>query len=77
MLAGSYMAIDLNHVAWINNISLRRGHELTLQSEQAAVSVWSLSIYFILTFLYFNRDSSKTVVPAIRRRGWRLPAWVL
>lgn len=43
----------------------------------AGVSVWGLTLYFILAFLYFNRDMSKTVVPAVRRRGWRIIIWVL
>ncbi|KAF2095829.1 hypothetical protein NA57DRAFT_58899 [Rhizodiscina lignyota] len=42
----------------------------------AAVSVWSLNIYFIISFLYFNRDQSKYYIPAVRRKGWRVLLWV-
>lgn len=46
-------------------------------SGTAGTSVWGLCLYFLLAFLYFNRDQSKTVIPAVRRRGWRVIIWIL
>ena len=43
----------------------------------AGLAVWSLLVYFLLAFLYFNRDGSIRYVHAIRHRGWRAMAWIL
>jgi len=42
----------------------------------AASSVWSLSIYFLLAFLYFNRDQSDRYIPAVTHMGWRAMIWI-
>lgn len=39
-------------------------------------SVWGLLIYFLLTLIYFNRDSSQRYVPAVVRHGWRTWLWI-
>lgn len=45
-------------------------------SSAAALSIWSLMIYFFLVFIYFNKDSSPLFVPALVRGGWRTFAWI-
>jgi low temperature requirement protein LtrA len=42
----------------------------------AATSIWSLSIYMLLTFLYFNRDQSERYIPAVKVGGWRGLLWI-
>jgi hypothetical protein len=43
----------------------------------AASAVWSLSIYFLLAFVYFNRDQSDRYIPAVTHMGWRAMFWIL
>jgi low temperature requirement protein LtrA len=38
---------------------------------------WSLLIYFVLAFLYFQRDGSVRFIPAVRHKGWRMMIWIL
>lgn len=42
----------------------------------AGYSIWCLLIYFLLTLLYFNRDSSQQYIPAVVRDGWRTWSWI-
>jgi len=45
-------------------------------SSAFTLSIWSLLIYFLLSYLYFNRDQSVRYIPAIRHKGWRTLLWV-
>ena len=42
----------------------------------ASYATWGLVIYFLLTILYFNRDSSQRFVPAVVTKGWRTWLWI-
>ena len=42
----------------------------------AGLSVWSLCIYFVLAYLYFNKESSQAFVPAVVQKGWRTVIWI-
>lgn len=45
-------------------------------TQAASYSFWGLLIYFLLTVLYFNRDSSRQFVPAVVTKGWRTWLWI-
>ena len=42
----------------------------------AGYSVWSLSIYFLLAYIYFMKDSSQMLIPAVVKKGWRTMMWI-
>lgn len=42
----------------------------------AGFSVWSLSIYFLLAYIYFMKDSSQMLIPAVVKKGWRTMLWI-
>jgi low temperature requirement protein LtrA len=42
----------------------------------AGFGVWSLSIYFLLVYIYFNKDSSHAFIPAVVKKGWRTIIWI-
>jgi low temperature requirement protein LtrA len=42
----------------------------------AGTSVWALCIYFLLAFLYYNRDQSDRYIPAVTHMGWRAMGWI-
>lgn len=52
------------------------GHSI---NNATGLGVLALLIYFVLSFLYFNKDGSKTCIPAVTERGYggRLIAWIL
>lgn len=43
----------------------------------STLAIWPLLIYFLLSYLYFNRDQSLKYIPAVRERGWRTLMWTL
>lgn len=43
----------------------------------STLAIWPLLMYFLLSYLYFNRDSSVRYVPAARDKGWRTLMWIL
>lgn len=59
-------------------LQLIKGGPLGFGLQSAAgESVLALSIYFLLTFIYFSRDSSQRYLPAVRHSGKRTIMWVL
>jgi low temperature requirement protein LtrA len=43
----------------------------------SSLAIWPLLMYFLLSYLYFNRDQSVRYVPAVRQKGWRTLLWIL
>lgn len=43
----------------------------------STLAIWPLLVYFLLSYLYFNRDQSVKCIPAVRERGWRILVWTL
>ncbi|TID24910.1 60S ribosomal protein [Venturia nashicola] len=41
----------------------------------STLAIWPLLFYFLLSYLYFNRDRSVKYIPAVRKRGWRTLMW--
>jgi low temperature requirement protein LtrA len=42
----------------------------------SSLAIWPLLMYFLLSYLYFNRDQSVRYVPAVRQKGWRTMLWI-
>lgn len=43
----------------------------------STLAIWPLLMYFLLSYLYFNRDQGLRYVPAVRKKGWRTLLWIL
>jgi hypothetical protein len=43
----------------------------------STLAIWPLLMYYLLSYLYFNRDQSVRYVPAVRHKGWRTLLWIL
>ena len=46
-------------------------------TQTAFFATWSLTICFLLAYVYFNGDYSHRFVPAVVKKGWRTTIWIL